>query len=238
MEKITRTHGKKTSSNSIADFFEAIKNGNESKIRELLQKNPKLATQKDNQGVSALMMALYHQHRELVQHIMPRLLELSVFEAAALGYRDAVARIIQKNTTLVNDVSSDGFGPLGLAVFFGHYHTAEYLIDLGADVNRPSSNKMRVRPIHSGAAIRDKALAVRMIERLIYAGADVNVSQNGGWTPLHQAAAHGNTDLVQILLRNGANPNARAEDGRIPQDMVPEGMKELTELLKPRKYGG
>ena len=236
MERIT-THGKKIGGNVVSDFLGAIKAGNISLVRELLQKNPRLATVTDKRGVSAILLALYHQNEELVQTLLPYVTEFSIFEAAALGYRDVVAQIIKNNTKLANDVSNDGFGPLGLAVFFGHYHTAEYLIELGADVNRPSSNKMRVRPLQSAAANKDKALALRLSERLIKAGADVNVSQDGGWTPLHQAAAHGNIELVRMLLRYGANPNARAEDGRIPQDMVPDKMDELKKLLKPRKRG-
>lgn len=236
MERIT-THGKKIGGNTVSEFLEAIKTGDTNKVRELLQKNSRFSATRDKQGVSAVLLALYHQHPELVHILLPHLSELSIFEASALGYRDAVAQIIKKSPKLVNDISSDGFSPLGLAVFFGHYHTAEYLIELGADVNRPSSNKMRVRPLHSAAANKDETLALRLAERLIKAGADVNVSQRGGWTPLHQAAAHGNTDLVRLLLRYSANPNARAEDGRIPQDMVPKGMNELKKLLKPRTFG-
>ncbi len=234
MDRIS-THGKSIGGNAVSEFLKAIKAGDTDLLRNLLKKNPRLASATDKQGVSALLLALYHRNEELVNILLSHLTEFSIFEAAALGDRDVVAQIIKNDTKLANDVSNDGFGPLGLAVFFGHYHTAEYLIELGADVNRPSSNKMRVRPLHSAAANKDMALALRLSERLIKAGADINVSQNGGWTPLHQAAAHGNIELVRMLLRYGANPNARAEDGRIPQDMVPKEMSELKKLLKPRK---
>jgi hypothetical protein len=61
-----------------------------------------------------------------------------------------------------------------------------------------------------------------------YRGRNITPYQGGPWfpckvTPLHVAAARGFTDIVSILLRNGACPNSREDDektsgsvGRIP----------------------
>ncbi|MCB0017725.1 MAG: ankyrin repeat domain-containing protein, partial [Anaerolineales bacterium] len=58
-----------------------------------------------------------------------------------------------------------------------------------------------------------------MTDLLTY-GAAVNVSQHGGWTPLHQAADHGNLALVQLLLAHGADPAAQSEAGQTPIEMA------------------
>ena len=41
---------------------------------------------------------------------------------------------------------------------------------------------------------------------LIAAGADVNATQHGGYTPLHEAAQHGDVEMVELFLSAGADP--------------------------------
>ena len=44
---------------------------------------------------------------------------------------------------------------------------------------------------------------------LVAAGANPNLADSGGLTPLHMAAQLGDADLIQTLLKHGANANAR-----------------------------
>ena len=37
-----------------------------------------------------------------------------------------------------------------------------------------------------------------------------------GWTPLHEACVYGHTKVVLLLLKHGANVNARGMDGDSP----------------------
>ena len=53
-------------------------------------------------------------------------------------------------------------------------------------------------------------------------GAEVNATQAGGYTPLHQAAAAGLTEMAQLLLKAGANPAARCDQGKTPADYARE----------------
>ena len=43
-----------------------------------------------------------------------------------------------------------------------------------------------------------------MVQGLLDSGAEVNKADGGGNTPLHGAAYHGHTDVVQLLLARGA----------------------------------
>jgi ankyrin repeat protein len=63
-------------------------------------------------------------------------------------------------------------------------------------------------------------------------GADLN-PKDAELPPLHQAVALGYIRIVKLLLDNGANPNLRTEDGRVPLDFATDD--EIRELLK--EYG-
>jgi ankyrin repeat protein len=57
---------------------------------------------------------------------------------------------------------------------------------------------------------------------LIAQGADVNMAQAGGYTPLHQAAAAGLVELTKSLLEAGAHPDVRCDQGKTPADYARE----------------
>jgi ankyrin repeat protein len=66
-------------------------------------------------------------------------------------------------------------------------------------------------------------------------GADVNAKDEGGWTPLHQAAWNGRKEIVELLITKGADVNTKDMPGRTPLDLVKHN-PETAELL--RKHGG
>ena len=59
-----------------------------------------------------------------------------------------------------------------------------------------------------------------------------------GWTPLHEAAHKGHTDVVQLLLERGAEPNMTTTDlGNTPLMLAQglhkdKGFKETTNILR------
>ena len=209
--------------NSILQLFEAIKVGDLSKVRSLLDSDPHLLTSRDDQGVSAILTAVYYHQPEIVAELLARGLELDIWEASATGQLSRVTALLDHDVTLLDAYSPDGFTPLGLSAFFGKIAILEILVARGADVNLPSRNPMKVRPIHSAVAHRDPVVALQMAQVLLDRGADVNVTQAGGWTPLHEAANHGNIELVRLLIHHGADKAARSDDGRSPLHMAQQG---------------
>ena len=75
-------------------------------------------------------------------------------------------------------------------------------------------------PLNGGASQNVKAL-FRVVERgnlawtyrLIAMGADVNVRNEAGQTPLMFAAEKGYADMVQVLIQHGANPKLANNQG-------------------------
>ncbi|KAI0990595.1 hypothetical protein GJ496_004017 [Pomphorhynchus laevis] len=50
-------------------------------------------------------------------------------------------------------------------------------------------------------------------QSLIYNSHPVNCCDNAGWTPLHEACALGNEEIVKLLIEHGADPNRKSLDG-------------------------
>lgn len=57
-------------------------------------------------------------------------------------------------------------------------------------------------------------------ELLLKHGAEVNAIQQGGWTPLHEAALHGHEEMIKLLLEFGANKTIKKDNGEIPLDVA------------------
>lgn len=74
-----------------------------------------------------------------------------------------------------------------------------------------------------------------LVRRLIDQGHPVNIRDNAGWMPLHEAANHGFTEVVEVLLDNGATINDKGGtscDGVTPlHDACGNGALEVVELL-------
>ena len=71
-----------------------------------------------------------------------------------------------------------------------------------------------------------------LAKSLISSGADVNATNNWGWTPLYIASVNGNSDMVNLLISKGANLNAQNSEGMTPLSFaVIEGNSKIAGLL-------
>ena len=182
-------------------------------VERLLRATPGLIHEQEN-GCSPILLAAYSNQLRLASFLAEKAVALNIFEAAATGKTNHIIRILAHDPQLVNAYSDDGYQPLGLACFFGHLGTAQYLINAGARVNSPSQNKMKVAPLHSATAGSHTELVKLLLEH----GADPNALQEGGFTPLHAAAQNGDVETIRTLLFYGADADAKSDEGRTPLD--------------------
>ena len=65
-------------------------------------------------------------------------------------------------------------------------------------------------------------------------GADVNARGEAGYTPLHEAASHGHSDVVDVLIAAGASKSSATEEGETPATFAQMcGYPELGSRLLP-----
>lgn len=222
---------------SWKDLLDAVAAGDATKVAGLLAADPALCRARDPSGVSALLLAVYHGQREIVDLLAGRAAgEVDLFEAAAMGDGARVAALLDSgldaDPALRDAKSPDGFPLLGLAAYFGHPTIVEDLLERGADPAAAAANATRVTPLHGAVAHRDAERAFALARRLLDAGAPVDALQAGGFTPLHAAAGRGHRELVSLLLERGADPTIESDGGKTARDLAVErGHAEVAALL-------
>ncbi len=144
---------------------------------------------------------------------------------AYYGDVSAIRFLLANGTSL--DSLGDNFGLIG-ACFHGHWRLCKFLIESGADVNRPMPDTGET-PLHSAICTNNPAHNL-VVKVLLGHGANPNCvtkenMETGGFmrdcrtrgeTPLHRAAAFGNEEMIQLLLDAGAAADAKDVHGDSP----------------------
>ncbi len=160
------------------------------------------ATSTDDNGVSLIQLCAYHGDVSAIKHLLANGEVL-----ASLG----------------DNLDLNG------AVFHGHVNLSAFLIEKGADVNKPLMPTAET-PLHSAICTTERRSRDQIIRLLLAAGANPNCAtlpsvetesfmrdcRTKGETPLHRAAAFGNEETIQLLLDAGAAKDAKDEHGDSP----------------------
>jgi uncharacterized protein len=215
-----------------AAFLDAIKTGEFDRVKAMVTADPSLIDACSRTGESAILTAVYHRQKDIVNLLVARGAALTLFEACAAGEIERVERLIGADPASINTYSADGWTPLHLAAFFGHPKIVELLVAQDADVAARSRNTNGNTPLHAALA----ANHVFSAGLLLGAGADVNAADAGGWRPLHIAAANNNLDSMASLVAQGADVTAANKEGQTALSLAQEkNHKEAAALL--RRHG-
>lgn len=102
----------------------------------------------------------------------------------------------------------------------------DLLIGHGADLTKACD---QARPVLSELIRWGQFEAARMYLRK---GVDPNLTDDKGWTSLHQAVSRGNLRMLQDLIAAGGDPRRASEDGRTPRGMAKKaGRDDLLRVL-------
>jgi ankyrin repeat protein len=216
------------------ELVAAVKAGDAEGVAGIVTADPALASARDDDGVSVLMLARYRSNRAVSDALLAADPELDTFEAAAFGYLDRLRERLDDDPSRLTARSADGYTALHFAAFSAKPEAARILLEAGAPVDVVADNETRVQPLHSAAAGRQ----IEICRLLLAAGADVDARQAGGFTPLHEAAQNGDPEMVELFLSAGAGPLAKTDEGKTAADIAdasahPDVAKRLREFAVP-----
>ena len=159
-----------------------------------------------------------------------------LYYAARCGFQDLVEYLIINDPKQVNATGGYFVSPLVAALAAGHYQTAKFLHDNGAQPNVKGYRRMT--PLHSAANYGD----FEMVRVLLEYNADANARNTEGWTPLHSASqgpylgdtkvALSLSNIARLLLDHGADIDARENDRFSPLHVAARyGRTEVARVL-------
>src|SRR5712691_1540729 len=92
---------------STAAFIDAIKAGEFERVKAMVSADPMLIEARSRTGDSAILTAVYHRQKEIVNLLVARGVTLTLFEACAAGELERVERLLAG--AAINDHSPDGW---------------------------------------------------------------------------------------------------------------------------------
>ena len=142
-----------------------------------------------------------------------------LFLAAYAGNAKVLKRLHDGGDSITDGVALLGTrpsAPLVGAIKLGHAAVVRALLDLGAPIDQGEQGGLT--PLVR-AVLNNRVDIARL---LISRGAEVNHADNLGMTPLLYAASidFGDAEMIELLLKSGARPDARNRDGRTALDLA------------------
>jgi uncharacterized protein len=218
----------------------ALANGNVELSKRLLKAGADPKATRWN-GETALMIAAGAGSVEEVKLLLDAGLDVNAAEsekgqnalmwAAAEGHPDVVDLLIQKGAN-VNAATQRGFTALAFATTKNDSASVRLLIKAGADPNYAlPEGKTKMLLLAADYDSTQAAMA------LLDGGANPNVADRRGRTPLHIAAQGGSLEMVRKLIYKGADLNARTAKINTPDTGFFRALAgEQTALLLAAKY--
>lgn len=189
----------------------------------------------DDTGKTALALAIEKRRPDTVKALLSKGAGINkpdsegntpLMWASKEGDLTLVQLFLQRGAS-VNERSVSGNSALLFSIGGGKTEILRALVAAGADVNA-----------NSGAAIiqASQEPALDDVEALVRSGANINVQDSEGLTPLMWAGMRGNEVMIRLLLRSGANRNIRDKNKKTASDWAKEsGHPELAKLINSER---
>ncbi len=158
---------------------------------------------------------------------IPKTLDSELITAVGLNLDKRVKSLLERGAN--PNTPHERTTVLGTAIVYSRVKVVRLLVHYGANVRYINSYGDTL--LHYATLYARLKAACEISHLLLNQGANVNAVDNRGWTPLMYAiSVKRNVDLVEILLKRGADATIRNNDGKKALDLV--GRNKHTAALK------
>jgi len=188
--------------------------GDTATVTKLLLDEKVKPNEADNDGRTALMLASYQGHTEIVIKLLEKNANpnqankeggTALIFAPQNGHTEVVTKLLEKGAD-PNQADKSGWTALMEASKNGCTEIVIKLLENGADPNQAKDNG------RTALVLASKNGHTEIVTKLLEKGADPNQADKSGWTALMEASKNGYTEIVIKLLENGADPNQASND--------------------------
>ena len=217
--------------NPDSDFSTAIQTGNLEALRRLVQALPQLVNESNQFRLAPLRLAVLKHRTDMIELLETNGAKWDEGSAVLAGRTNELAAILRQNPAAAATVV-DGQGLAHLAAANGEVNTLNLLIAAGADLQ--AQDQWGLSPLGRALINHQAEVAVLLRQQggrenlfdAVYAGElktamallaqdkSLAASENKmGASAVAVAAAAGRTDILKLLLKNGAPVDATGPEG-------------------------
>ena len=154
-----------------------------------------------------------------------RYVDYNLMIAASRGMTTEIDRLIEKGAN-VNFRNRDGFTPLIIATDYNRFESVMTLLQY-----EPSLDNFTIYS-ETALLLAVKMNSIHIAEALIRAGAQIDLADSKGATPLHYASMYGYAEMTDMLLYYDAQVNLKTKDGSSAlHAAIYAGYVDVTEIL-------